>query len=157
MYKLCEPGLGLNSVLGQAYGGKWNPCASGQALVEVTNNGKIFSGDGLAVRHTKVPPTKIVEDKPNYKVEKTWGALTYVQHSHFANASLVHNIDKARCNRTRAREEGPRRRDEGWYMLKGLETGHFQFDLRHLPESLIYNEHYKIAIFARPSRCLYET
>ena len=68
MYKLCEPGLGLNSVLGQAYGGKWNPCASGQALVEVTNNGKIFSGDGLAVRHTKVPPANIVEDKPNYKV-----------------------------------------------------------------------------------------
>ena len=157
MYSLCEPGLGLNTRRGLQYGGKWNPCASGQALVEVTNNGKIFSGDGLAVRHTKVPPANIVEDKPNYKVEKTWGALTYVRHSHFANASLVHNIDKARCNRTRAREEGPRRRDEGWYMLKGLETGHFQFDLRHLPESLIYNEHYKIAIFARPSRCLYET
>ena len=98
------------------------------------------------------------EPKPNYRVEKTWGAITYVRHTHFMNASAVHDIDKARCNRTRARaRRGARVRDEGWYMLKGLETGHLQFDLRHLPETLVYNEHYKLAIFARPSRCLYET
>ena len=93
------------------------------------------------------------QDHPNYNVSKTWAAITYVRESHFMNSTVVQDMDFARCNRTRVREEGARARDEGWYLLKGLEIGYLEIDLRHLPEDLVYNEHYKLAIFVRPSRC----
>ena len=41
-------------------------------------------------------------------------------------------------------------------MLRGLESAMLSFDFRHLPNELIYDEHYRLAIFVRPSRCMEE-
>jgi hypothetical protein len=65
-------------------------------------------------------------------------------------------MDIKRCSHFLVREEGNHSREEGWYMLRGLESAMLSFDFRHLPNELIYDEHYRLAIFVRPSRCMEE-
>ncbi|RLN26902.1 hypothetical protein BBO99_00000029 [Phytophthora kernoviae] len=48
-------------------------------------------------------------------------------------------------------EEGFRNDDKAWFALTGLGKAKLSFDFSHLPEDLVYDEHYKIAIFVRNS------
>ena len=65
-------------------------------------------------------------------------------------------MDIKRCSHFLVREEGNHSREEGWYLLRGLESAMLSFDFRHLPNELVYDEHYRLAIFVRPSRCVEE-
>jgi hypothetical protein len=62
-------------------------------------------------------------------------------------------MDMNHCQLVRYAEESIRERELGWFQLYSNEVGHVQIDLRHIPNNMVYNEHYKIAIFALPSRC----
>ncbi|POM65002.1 Hypothetical protein PHPALM_19383, partial [Phytophthora palmivora] len=55
----------------------------------------------------------------------------------------------ATCLKRVEAEEGFRDDDKAWFPLTGLGKAKISFDFRHLPEDLVYDEHYKIAIFVR--------
>ncbi|OQS00484.1 hypothetical protein THRCLA_05945, partial [Thraustotheca clavata] len=50
-------------------------------------------------------------------------------------------------------EEGPWPPELGWFALRGLSEILFSFDLRHIPVDMVYDEHWKIAIYVNPSIC----
>jgi hypothetical protein len=52
-----------------------------------------------------------------------------------------------------AYEEGIRAREQGWFMVKGLNLAKVMFDFRHLPAEMRYDEHYKIAAYVHNSSC----
>ena len=86
----------------------------------------------------------------------TWAVLTYVRQDRWVADQASLNMDLKRCSHFLVREEGNHSREEGWYLLRGLESAMLSFDFRHLPTELIYDEHYRLAIFVRPSRCVEE-
>jgi hypothetical protein len=51
-------------------------------------------------------------------------------------------------------EEGIRQDEEGWFMLKGLALAKAMFDFRAMPKNMVYDEHFKIAIYVRNSTCV---
>ena len=86
----------------------------------------------------------------------TWAVLTYVRQDRWVADEDSLNMDIKRCSHFLVREEGNHSREEGWYLLRGLESAMLSFDFRHLPNELVYDEHYRLAIFVRPSRCVEE-
>ena len=82
--------------------------------------------------------------------------LTYVRQDRWVADQASLDMDLKRCSHFLVREEGNHSREEGWYLLRGLESAMLSFDFRHLPTELIYDEHYRLAIFVRPSRCVEE-
>ena len=82
----------------------------------------------------------------------TWAVLTYVRQDRWVADEDSLNMDIKRCSHFLVREEGNHSREEGWYLLRGLESAMLSFDFRHLPNELVYDEHYRLAIFVRPSR-----
>ncbi|CAM9251995.1 unnamed protein product, partial [Phaeothamnion confervicola] len=78
-------------------------------------------------------------------------------YSGYANSSTSSSglfaADVARCLVARQSEEGARGREEGWYGLRALQTALFTYDFSHIPEGMVYGEHYRIAIYVTPSRC----
>ncbi|KAF1783536.1 Immunoglobulin E-set [Phytophthora cactorum] len=57
------------------------------------------------------------------------------------------------CLKRAEDEEGFRNNDKAWFALTGLGKAKLSFDFRHLPGDLVYDEHYKIAIFVKNSTC----
>ncbi|RLN47833.1 hypothetical protein BBJ28_00001738 [Nothophytophthora sp. Chile5] len=57
------------------------------------------------------------------------------------------------CLKRLEAEEGVREDDKAWFALTGLGKAKLSFDFRHLPADLVYDEHYKIAIFVKNSTC----
>ncbi|KAI9997230.1 hypothetical protein PInf_000666 [Phytophthora infestans] len=57
------------------------------------------------------------------------------------------------CLKRVENEEGFRNNDKAWFALTGLGKAKLSFDFRHLPDDLVYDEHYKIAIFVKNSTC----
>nr|CCA22724.1 conserved hypothetical protein [Albugo laibachii Nc14] len=43
-----------------------------------------------------------------------------------------------------------------WLTLRGLSKATISFDFRHIPPDLIYDEHYKVAIYVQNSTCAYQ-
>ncbi|KDO22135.1 hypothetical protein SPRG_10953 [Saprolegnia parasitica CBS 223.65] len=58
----------------------------------------------------------------------------------------------SRCGYSAA-EEGPYPPELGWFALRGLSEIHMSFDLRHIPVDMVYDEHFKIAVYVAPSLC----
>ena len=50
-------------------------------------------------------------------------------------------------------EEGYRQMDAGWYEVPAMSLITFSFNFAHLPKQMIYDQHYKIAIYVAPSVC----
>mmetsp|Transcript_32385 Transcript_32385/g.111523 ORF Transcript_32385/g.111523 Transcript_32385/m.111523 type:complete len:1484 (+) Transcript_32385:3-4454(+) len=65
----------------------------------------------------------------------------------------VFDMDKRRCLHAHVHEEGAWAREAGIYLLRGLESAMLSFDFSHIPGEMIYNEHWRLAVFVRPSRC----
>jgi hypothetical protein len=42
---------------------------------------------------------------------------------------------------------------DNWFSVRGLSMALLEFDFEHLPEELVYNEHYRVAISVLPSIC----
>jgi hypothetical protein len=59
----------------------------------------------------------------------------------------------ATCLKRVEAEEGFRNDDKAWFPLTGLGKAKLSFDFRHLPDDLVFDEHYKIAIFVKNSTC----
>ena len=66
----------------------------------------------------------------------------------------VDGVNATRCHVTPSKRGGhepqPPASAQGWYFATG------SFPHSHLPNELVYDEHYRLAIFVRPSRCVEE-
>lgn len=64
------------------------------------------------------------------------------------------SMEKSTCLKPRILEESPTRaREQGWYEVAFMRQAHLSFDWRHIPSDMKLDEHFKLSIYARPSRC----
>ena len=102
----------------------------------------------------------------DYEIEGTFTTYTYISKklsnpvTQFGDGGeakeqyeMVKAMDKRSCSRSFYSEEGVRAREQGWFEFPILSYAQLSFDFRNIPPEMVYNEHYKIAIYASPSRC----
>ena len=133
-------------------GMKLNPCLTAQLLVEISNNGDKFSGEGLYYAHTSLD-TSTYANNVDYNVSGTYAVYTYVVSKYFPTDAVVVAADTNLCMRSMYAEEGTRTREQGWFKLTAMQVARISMDLTHLPTDMIYGDDYRLGIFARPSRC----
>ncbi|CAN0175768.1 unnamed protein product, partial [Ectocarpus sp. 12 AP-2014] len=134
-------------------GRMWNPCYTAEVRIDVSVSGSIFSGDGLFYPHSTLPSALAEENYMDYTVDATFATYTVVMEDYWLDDTRVADMDARRCMTTRISEEGDRQREQGWFLLRALQTAQMSFDLSHIPSSMVYDEHYKLAIYVTPSRC----
>ncbi|CAM9243358.1 unnamed protein product, partial [Choristocarpus tenellus] len=131
----------------------WNPCYTAEIRIDVTVSGSIFSGDGLEYAHSSLPDYFAGNNYVDYIVDASFATFTVVNEAYWVSDTHTVDMDMRRCNISRASQEGQRVREKGWFMLRALQTALLSFDLSHLPADMVYDEHYKLAIYITPSRC----
>ncbi|KAE9149578.1 hypothetical protein PF006_g5947 [Phytophthora fragariae] len=89
----------------------------------------------------------------NYGVHFSTTSASFKYISIKAATSLNMKQLMATCLKRVEVEEGFRDDDKAWFALTGLGEAKLSFDFRHLPDDLVYDEHYKIAIFVKNSSC----
>jgi hypothetical protein len=145
-------------------GWMFNPCKSVEVAVEVSNDGEIYSG-GEELRGTEltstliysdVRPIKTIRNYKNFSLDATFAVYTYVYPEVWYTNPGIIEMEKKYCTLPRFSEEGDRPRENGWFLLQSNEAAHIQLDLRHIPGSMVYNEHYRFAVYIAPSRCTVE-
>ena len=141
---------------------KINPCLTQRLIVDVSNSGKKYSGDGMVVPYTLL---ETLDDANYYEVSPTYAIYEFIPEDHLEMLEIESTViekkqfrssfisDGIMCNRSSVYEEGVRIDENGWFEAPYMSRFHISFDWRHLPSSLIYNEHYKLAIYVVPSRC----
>lgn len=131
---------------------KLNPCYVSEVMVEVSNNADKWSGDGLEYAHTALD-TETYNNHLDYSVPPTFAVFRYVVDKYYPNDTMLVDMDRQLCQRVLYAEEGQRTREVGWFRLTAMQQARMSFDLTHLPDDIVYGEHYTFGIFARPSRC----
>ena len=141
-------------------GYRLNPCLIQEATVEVSNNGKKFSGEDTFVPHAVGLDQNIYNTYRDHLINGTYSIFSYINNNVKAEIPsddvafhAMVEVDYDLCYSERINEEGYRPREEGWILLPFLHQVHMSFDFSHLPSYLNYDEHFKIALYARPSRC----
>ncbi|GMH66707.1 hypothetical protein TL16_g04487 [Triparma laevis f. inornata] len=154
-------------------GQRLNPCLTSQIMVEVSNNGIKFSNDDLVYKHTveSDDPTRQGENQKDsgygdYKISGTFTTYTYISLDKSEGSTAlvsdpgalkqfkaIKETDKQVCTKSTYGEEGDRSREAGWFEFPTLSYAQLSFDFRNIPQEMVYNEHYKIAIYVAPSRC----
>jgi len=150
-----------------------------EVAIEVTNDGENYSGGveldpslysaytvymgGTVISSTfqyyaahVLKTDQIYENFLNYTTPPTFAVYTYVMPKYWYTNHEVLRMEKTYCRQPRYSEEGPRPREEGWFLLQYHDVAHFHIDFSHLPTSLVYNEHYRLALSVIPSRCKVE-
>ncbi|DBA03616.1 TPA: hypothetical protein N0F65_006795 [Lagenidium giganteum] len=61
------------------------------------------------------------------------------------------------CLARNENEEGFRSDDKAWFAMRGFGKAKLTFDFRHIPPEMVYNEHYRIALFVKNSTCEYQS
>lgn len=141
----------------------FNPCYSGEAVVEVSNDGMHYSGGDDMIGSTIISTVRqydtlqnLYRNYGNYKIPPTFAVFTYVKSEFmYMNPKLL-LMEQNFCKLATYSEEGYRERSDGWFQLQLNEAAHVQIDLTHLPNDITYGEHYRIALFVQPSRCKLE-
>ena len=140
-----------------------NPCMSGEAIVEVTNDGEHYSG-GLDLDQINITATqryldgggKIYANFKNFTYPSTFAVYTYVYPEYMYTNADIMTMERRYCDLPRFSEEGLREREKGLFKLNANEAAHVQINLEHIPADMVYDQHYRIAIFIIPSRCTVE-
>jgi hypothetical protein len=152
-------------------GMRFNPCFSGQAFVEISNNGEVFSGDPLFIPSSNGLEDGLVHETfLSYTIPGTAAKFIYMDHDLFGNIYSISNVstkstlakdvrfaiemDTSRCMGMSHREEGERSREIGWFPLTFMQVAQLNLDWRQIPKEIQYDKHFKLAIFIRPSRCM---
>ncbi|EED88737.1 predicted protein [Thalassiosira pseudonana CCMP1335] len=156
LFVSCSRGDVVNGACGND-SSKLNPCLTQQLIVDVSNNGKKFSGDGSIVPYTSalsdssasnnarvIPPTfaiydVVLEDGAPMTEKNTFQSST--------------DFDSEFCQRPSSHEEERRMVEDGWFLSPYMSRFHLSFDWRHLPTYLVYDKHYTLAVYVVPSRC----
>lgn len=141
-------------------GWMFNPCITGEALVEVTNDGNRYSGGddlaGVSILSTvqEVEPGAIVYNNfKNFTSPPTFAVYTFISNDAYSYNADAEEMFMGSCLNAFYAEEGIREREEGWFFLELHQAAHVLIDLSTIPDSLVYGEHYRVALFMLPSRC----
>ena len=137
----------------------FNPCLTRQVHLDVSNNGKKFSGDSTMVSYRSDPLPDKNEDM--FVINATFSVFNLIKNETMAmrdEADMrIFNMgadnDKLLCHRPSAVEESSRLSEDGWFQADYMTRIIMSFDWRHIPSHIVYNQHFKLAIFVRPSRC----
>jgi hypothetical protein len=130
---------------GNAYGG------NGTGYIQVSNDGIHFAEQKAQIqffnlsrfyRYQNVSYCSVYTDEPQ--------CIQYAEEKR----ALEREVDD--CLTYNAWQEEPRLYEYGWHTVQALDYVQYSFDFAHLPESLVYDEHYKIAIYVQPSVCVHE-
>ena len=125
-----------------------NPCLSSSLIIEVSNNYKNFSGNDKSSynpsSYTKlnVIMTDMFE-RNNKQYDSIMKSLTKLQRNHVSV-----------CSRKITKEENKRSSEIGWFILPFMSQAQISIDWTHLPKDFKYDEHFKLALYVTPSRCL---
>lgn len=93
----------------------------------------------------------------NHGVHFSTTAATFTFVSNAALAALDTQAELSTCLVGRSAEEGFREDDKAWFAVRGLSKAKLSFDFRHIPPDMVYDEHYKIALFVKNSTCEYQS
>lgn len=140
-------------------GWMFNPCITGEALVEVTNDGEYFSGGtnltGISILSTvrEIESGTIYMNYKNFTSPAAFAVYTYIQpDKYFYNPSADDMLQNS-CLIPLYAEEGPREREAGWFFLELHQVAHVSLDLSAVPGFMLYGQHYRLALFIHSSRC----
>lgn len=140
-----------------------NPCFTNEALIEVSNDGTMYSGGndmkGVSILSTwryMDPPGETIDNFKNFTVRATFAVYTYVYKEYFYTNPQIMEMERSFCRQPRYSEEGTRDREQGYFQLELMEAARVTIDLSFLPNYYVYGEHYRFAIFIIPSRCTLE-
>jgi hypothetical protein len=141
-------------------GWMFNPCITGEALVEVTNDGEHYSGGvdlaGFSILSTvrETEAGAIVFKKfKNFTSISTFAVYTYIMSDKFFANAEADEMLQLSCLSSQYVEEAPRERETGWFSLEMHQAAHVLIDLSHIPDTVVYGQHYRIALFMQASRC----
>ena len=72
-----------------------------------------------------------------------------------SSGSTAAGLNASACAVGLAGEEAPlpSERSQRWFELRGLNVAHISFSFGHIPEEMVYGEHWLIAIYVTPSLC----
>lgn len=145
---------------------KLNPCLTRRMILDVSNSGRKYSGDRSVIPYTSISSNNDPSDVDHsHQVPPTFVTYEFVPKESLILFEAKQGIidmkhlkssfaaDCILCRRSLIREEGRRLGEEGWLESSYMSRFHLSFDWRHLPDFLVYNEHYKLAVFVVPSRC----
>ena len=136
-----------------------------QITIDVSNDGQRFSGDERFIPYTSTSLedssiTAASTGRVSLSVPASFVTLNLTDVNLFGpNVSTdeleaAMSMDKSTCLKPRSSEESPTRaREQGWYELPFMRQAHLSFDWRHIPIDMKLDEHFKLSIYARPSRC----
>ncbi|GLD93027.1 hypothetical protein PINS_up001619 [Pythium insidiosum] len=114
-----------------------------------------YSGDDATADDLAVDVDVSVSNYGLY-FSSTVGRFQYLSKKTFDKTVNLRD-QRAVCLVPNDAEEGFRPEDKAWFPLRGLSSAKLSFDFRHIPAELVYDEHYKIAIFVKNSTCEYQT
>lgn len=140
----------------------FNPCMTSEVLVEVTNDGEHYSGGnylgGVSIISTVRygDGRKIYNNFKNTTTPATFAVYTYVQPNYFYTNPEIMLMERRYCRIPRFSEEGQRNREQSWFQLNLNEAAHVHVNFSFVPSNLVYNQHYRLAIYIIPSRCTIE-
>lgn len=60
-----------------------------------------------------------------------------IQQSYWLDDASVKDMDARACETQRLSEEGDRQREQGWFLLRALQSAQISFDLSHIPSSMV--------------------
>jgi len=130
-----------------------NPCLTKNIRIEISNNGKLFSGQSIVIPKSQIVGEYVAQDYDDFSIDGTYAVFSHLKNPDFSSKSQVGFMDQSACKRMSYYEEGPWSRDATWISLSFLQQAQLRLDWRHIPDYLEYNKHYKLAIYVRPSRC----
>ena len=140
-------------------GWMFNPCITGEALVEVTSDGEYYSGGtnlaGISILSTvrEIESGTIYKNYKNFTSPAAFAVYTYIQSDKYFFNPDAEDMLQNSCLLPRYAEEAPREREAGWFFLELHSAAHITLDLSAVPEFMVYGQHYRIALFIRSSRC----
>jgi hypothetical protein len=149
-------------------GFRMNLCFGMELLIDASNNGLKFSGTSTNIpfsMDTSVAKSKLHKD---YVVPQSSAILTvlhpFLSQFQLSNTNtnsqevvdasrLILQNNKSNCLNRSFREEETRASEADWFELPFMSQAHLSIDWTHVPRNIMYDEHFKLAIFAIPSRC----
>jgi len=128
-------------------------CDFGKVEIRVSNNGATYSTTSAAFDY--LSDKVLMEVEPNAEergkiLNQEKGACMGVR---FNYSKVEQRNDELRTIPVSV-EEGERPEEDGWFMARGMSLMKASFDLRHIPAEMVYNEHYRIAVYVHNSSCV---
>jgi len=124
---------------------------------------KLSSGSETDLGYSAELSSSIEVDSPNSRLDARYSASFDYDYTY--NDRCAADQTRSGCSEsedemilltqcsTRRSSEIPRHYEKGWFLLPGMSEAHIMMDLSHIPISLEYGNHFRIAMYVAPSVC----